>query len=221
MPLTAVFFDIGETLVDESRIWTNWADWLGVPRVTFMGVLGGLIARGEDHMGVLEHFRPGFDLAKEEAERVAVGLPNRIEAHDLYSDVRPCLKALKDSGYFVGVVGNQPRAAEEALRSFNLAADVIATSDSWGVTKPSAAFFERIVAEAGVAPEAIAYVGDRVDNDVIPARAAGLCTVFLRRGPWGHLQASRPEAAQAHLRIESLAELPERLAAVNQLPKNA
>jgi hypothetical protein len=43
---------------------------------------------------------------------------------------------------------------------------------------------------------------------------AGMLAVFLRRGPWGYLHALRPEAAEAGLRIESLAELPEALARV-------
>ena len=47
MNVRAVFFDVGETLVDESRMWGEWADWLGVPRFTFFAVLGAVIARGE------------------------------------------------------------------------------------------------------------------------------------------------------------------------------
>jgi FMN phosphatase YigB (HAD superfamily) len=57
----------------------------------------------------------------------------------------------------------------------------------------------------------IAYVCDRVDNDVAPAATAGMVAVFLRRGPWGYLQADRPEAALARIRIDSLADLPEAL----------
>ena len=53
----------------------------------------------------------------------------------------------------------------------------------------------------------IAYVGDRVDNDVGPAIAAGMAGVHIRRGPWGHLQEPPPEA----IRIRSLDELPKAL----------
>lgn len=38
--------DLGETLVDESALWSELADQVGVPRFTFMATLGGLIARG-------------------------------------------------------------------------------------------------------------------------------------------------------------------------------
>ena len=33
--INAVVFDVSETLVDESREYGTWADWLGVPRHTF------------------------------------------------------------------------------------------------------------------------------------------------------------------------------------------
>jgi FMN phosphatase YigB (HAD superfamily) len=87
-------------------------------------------------------------------------------------------------------------------------ADFVGLSAVWGVHKPSPQFFARVVAEAGCEPGEIAYVGDRVDNDVEPALAAGMVAVHIRRGPWGYLQRG---AERAHARIESLAELPQAL----------
>ena len=75
--------------------------------------------------------------------------------------------------------------------------------------KPGLEFFVRLAAMAGVSPDEAAYVGDRVDNDILPAREAGMLTVFIRRGPWGHIHALRPEAEHADVRIESLAVLPD------------
>jgi len=63
----------------------------------------------------------------------------------------------------------------------------------------------------GLPTEEIAYVGDRVDNDVLPAKAAGMTAVFVRRGPWGYVHAGWPEAARADARIDSLADLPDAL----------
>ena len=57
---------------------------------------------------------------------------------------------------------------------------------------------------SGLPAGEIAYVGDRVDNDVEPALAAGMVAVHIRRGPWGYLHEPPPEA----LRITSLDELP-------------
>ena len=90
-------------------------------------------------------------------------------------------------------------------------ADVVASSASLGVRKPEPAFFERVVELAGAEPWEIAYVGDRVDNDVLPAARAGLVAVHVRRGPWGRLQVSPPEAA---LVVDDLASLPDALASL-------
>ena len=75
------------------------------------------------------------------------------------------------------------------------------------MSKPDPAFFEALVAAAGCEPAEAAYVGDRVDNDVLPAKAAGMVAVHVRRGPWGYLQ----DASAADLRVDSLAGLPEAL----------
>jgi FMN phosphatase YigB (HAD superfamily) len=97
-----------------------------------------------------------------------------------------------------------PAEYEEVVRPY---ADFVGSSTRWGVEKPAQAFFARVAAEAGRPPAEVAYVGDRVDNDVAPALAAGMVGVHIRRGPWGHLQEPPPEA----IRIGSLDELPEAL----------
>lgn len=68
-----------------------------------------------------------------------------------------------------------------------------------------------MIRELRLPPKAIAYVGDRIDNDVRPASAAGMVAVFIRRGPWGWIQAGRDRPPEADLVIDSLAELPEAL----------
>lgn len=186
-PIRAVWFDVGEVLIDETREYGAWADWLGVPRHTFSAVFGAVIARDQDHRQVFQHFRPGFDLDAERQKRLDAGLGEYLNADDLYPDARRCLQRLKDAGYFVGIVGNQPARAGHFLRELNLAADVIATSDDWGVTKPSPGFFTMLIEVSGHQPHEIAYVGDRLDNDIRPAIEAGLAAIWIRRGPWAYV----------------------------------
>jgi HAD superfamily hydrolase (TIGR01549 family) len=215
MTIHTVFFDIGVTLVVETRLWGAWADWLDIPRLTFFAVLGGVIERGEHHQRVFELLRPGIDMAHERAARAAAGHSEHFERADFYPDAIPCLAALRRAGYRIGLAGNQPAGVEELLRALDLPADMIASSAGWGVEKPSPEFFARVVALAGVPPAKIAYVGDRVDNDVAPAAAAGMLAVFLRRGPWGYLQAGHPGAAQARIRLDGLDALPQALELYN------
>jgi HAD superfamily hydrolase (TIGR01549 family) len=212
----AVVFDVGETLIDETTEYGTWADWLGVPRHTFSAMFGAVIARGEDYRQTFQHFRPGFDLAAERLRREQADFPEHFGEQDLYPDARPCLEKLRQLGFVVGIAGNQTARAERLLHGLNLPADFISTSAGWGVEKPSADFFDRIIAECGCAPGEIAYVGDRLDNDIHPALAAGMVAVFLRRGPWGYIHAAHRDVTRAHLRLESLDELPERLTALRQ-----
>jgi HAD superfamily hydrolase (TIGR01549 family) len=184
----AVVFDVGETLIDETRLWERAADAAGAPRFTLMGIVGGLAARGEHHRRAWQIL--GLDQP-----------PATWESDDFYADALPCLETLRRRGLLVGVVGNTLTEAEDLLREH---VDLVGSSARWGVEKPTPAFFERIVSECGVDAGAIAYVGDRVDNDVEPALAAGMVGVHIRRGPWGHLH----EPPAAALRVSSLEELP-------------
>jgi FMN phosphatase YigB (HAD superfamily) len=203
-------FDLGETLVDETQNWGRWADYLGVPRLTFFAVLGSVIVDRRPHVDVFEYFRPGFDLEAEIVKKLAAGYPWTFEESDLYPDALPALVALKACGYRLAVVGNQTASASRFMAE--LPVEMTATSDEWGVAKPDPAFFARMKHELGAPANRIAYVGDRIDNDVLPARRAGMVAVHLRRGPWGIIQAGWPEASEADIRLDSLSELEAALA---------
>jgi FMN phosphatase YigB (HAD superfamily) len=86
--------------------------------------------------------------------------------------------------------------------------EVLGSSERWQIWKPDPRFFVRIAEEVGVQPAKIAYVGDRVDNDVGPAIEAGMVGVHIKRGPWGYLH----EPPAAAIKIRSLDELPAVLA---------
>jgi FMN phosphatase YigB (HAD superfamily) len=207
--IRSVVLDVGEPLVRDDRYWADWADWLNVPRHTLSALVGAVVALGHDNAQAVRLLRPDItDLAAEYAKRGAAGHGERLGEEDLYEDVRPTLSRLREAGLWVGVAGNQTAEVAALLRALDLPVDALATSGEWGVAKPTSAFFERIVRWAPGAPEEIVYVGDHPSNDIAPAKAAGLRTCHLRRGPWGHLWADRPEAAAADWRIDSLAELP-------------
>ena len=203
MALKAVFFDVGETLVDEERWWRELAERSGLQPHVVWAALGVTIARGEEHDALWRH------LGIERPERSWHWLT--YSADDLYEDAVDCLERVRDLGLRVGIVGNQTEAMERWTRDVALPADIISSSASLGVRKPDRRFFELLVELAGAAPGETAYVGDRVDNDVLPAAAAGLVAVHVRRGPWGRLQPTPPEAA---IGVDDLASLPEALASL-------
>ena len=116
MPITTVVFDVGETLVDETRHWSEWADWMGVPRLTFFAAMGVVIERRLHHTEVFQLLRPGYDREAEARRRQASGWAYHFEPNDFYPDALPCLTDLRSHGYRIGIAGNQPEVAEEALR---------------------------------------------------------------------------------------------------------
>jgi HAD superfamily hydrolase (TIGR01549 family) len=212
----AVVFDVGECLVNETREYGAWADWLGVPRHVFSAVFGAVIACGQDYRETFRVFRPGFDLDKARQQRADEGKPEWFGEDDLYPDVRPALARLRDEGLWVGIAGNQTALAGGVLRDLGLPADMIATSDDWGVTKPDPEFFRVMIEVSPVGADETLYVGDRLDNDIVPAARLGLRTALINRGPWAMIWRDDPAASQVPtLRIDSLVELPGKIAAFN------
>jgi HAD superfamily hydrolase (TIGR01549 family) len=204
-----VALDVGETLIDETRVWSAWADVLGIPRLTLMAALGSEIAVGGDH-------RTSFELVgkprwREEMDRVEE-VYGGFKTDDLYPDALPTVQALCTSGYRVAILANQPARRTPELRALGFEPDVMAMSDELQVAKPDPAFFERALELMRVDdPRSVAYVGDRVDNDVIPAAAAGMHAVWVRRGPWGHIQQLPDSVREKTLVVNSLGELVDRI----------
>lgn len=216
--IRAVVFDVGECLVDETREYGTWADWLGVPRHTFAAQFGATIAQGKDYRETFQVFRPGFDLYAERDARAAAGQPEHFDETDLYPDVRDSLKALRADGLWLGIAGNQTVRAGGILRElFTNDVDLIGTSDDWGASKPDPEFFVRVAQAVPAEPSEILYVGDRVDNDLRPGAAAGMHTALIHRGPWATIQWNTEEAEKLPtFRVESLLELSPLIARFNE-----
>ncbi len=199
-------FDVGETLVDESRLWLRYADHVGVPPLTFLGVFGSYVSEGRDVRGVFTHF--GVDFDRFEADLAFLNRPeDGFLADDFYPDAIPTMEALKASGHGVVIAGNQSKRMTLSLESLGLPADKVRCGEQWGAKKPTHRFFRRLIREAGVDAGEIVYVGDRVDHDIIPALEAGLRAVLVRRGPWGHIHSAWPDAARADAVIGGLGAL--------------
>ncbi|MFF5828351.1 HAD family hydrolase [Streptomyces bacillaris] len=190
-------FDVGETLVRDDRYWASWAEWLGVPGHTLSALVGAVTAQGLDNAEALKLVRPGIDISAEYAAREAAGRGEHLDEGDLYEDVRPAFARLRRDGMRVIVAGNQTVRAGELLRALDLPADLVATSGEWGGAKPSPDFFARVLEASGASARDTVYVGDHPANDAFPAARAGLRTVHLRRGPWGHLWASDAQVREA------------------------
>ncbi|MFD5200668.1 HAD family hydrolase [Streptomyces sp. NPDC058375] len=206
--METIVLDIGETLVRDDRHWASWANWLGVPPHTLGALVGAAVTQGREATDALRILRPDMDVEEAYRARAAAGRGEHLDESDLYQDVRPALGELRAAGVRVVVAGNGTVRAGKLLRALDLPADLVVTSDEWGVRKPDPEFFARVAEVAGAAPEATLYVGDHPADDLFPAAAAGMRTAHLRRGPYGHWWAEHPDVVEtADFRIDALTEL--------------
>jgi phosphoglycolate phosphatase-like HAD superfamily hydrolase len=198
MAIKAVFFDVGETLINEARLWNGWAAYLGVPAAVFISALEKTIGDGQHHRHVFDRFRLGFDLETARRDRAARNDTDLFTADDLYPDALPCLRALRARGYMIGIAGNQPAEAERMLSALGVTIEVVTSSASLGVEKPSPAFFKKLIAAAGSAAAEVlcrrssrqrraAGAGGGNGLGVPAARTVGTCACQTRRRTVGGL----------------------------------
>ena len=122
----------------------------------------------------------------------------------LFDDVHPALTALKD--FRCGVISNGSSIQQKRkLQQTGIAPffDLVLVSEEIGAAKPEREIFLTACRRAGVPAQHCVYVGDRLDQDTLPSRDAGMRSYWLRRG--------NPSAPPDIDVIGSLTELPWRL----------
>jgi putative hydrolase of the HAD superfamily len=118
-----------------------------------------------------------------------------------YPDVIPALQELRERSICVVIASNWDCSLPEWLRPSGILelVDGLVTSAEVGAAKPSPRVFERALGVAGARPREALHVGDKVDNDIQGAAAAGVRGVLLQR------EGDPPPGVEA---IRSLRELP-------------
>ncbi len=94
------------------------------------------------------------------------------------------LEALKQRGLKLGLCANQPsvvlqRLSREGIGHYFANEGI---SGVLGLRKPDVRLFLRVCEDLGVEPAECIMVGDRIDNDVVPAKLLGMKTVLIRTG---------------------------------------
>lgn len=195
-----IFFDLGSTLIDETA-----ADLLRIREMT----AGTNITVEEYREKRLEFIRQGVS-----GDRAAIAFfgltktPWHSEEERPYPDAAPTLAALKRRGFRLGVIANQNPGTKLRLADWDLLQyfDVIAASAEEGVEKPDPAIFQLALMRTSCRPDLAVMIGDRMDNDIAPAKALGLHTVRLLRG-LGAYHTVRSSKEEPEYTIRDLTEL--------------
>jgi len=119
--------------------------------------------------------------------RIYDWMEGRAHLRDLF-ELRPgvlqVLEALKQRGIKLGLCANQPAVVLRRLDRQGIghyfSNDGI--SGVLGLRKPDVRLFVRVCLDLGVDPAECIMVGDRIDNDVVPAKLLGMRTVLIRTG---------------------------------------
>ena len=171
------------------------------------GELGFLEQRRERSRGFVEPY--GLDLSDDAVADEWFGryLAQYRLAWELHPDTIPLLDALPQR---LGVITNAElgfQLAKIEAMGIGPRFEHVVASGEVGHAKPDPRIFLAAVERFGVAPEQVAYVGDRRHTDAIGAAEGGLAGVWLARAEPS--KSDRDEAAAAGVAvIHGLAELP-------------
>ena len=195
-----LFFDVGSTLVDETRAYDHRIrDAIEGTDITYeqFSEKREYFAR-QNLRGVLETIN-FFGLKQ---------TPWHHEDEILFPDTERVLKYLHDRGYNIGVIANQSPGTEERLKSRGLMKfiSVVAASAELGVAKPDKRIFRYALETAGCSAKNAVMIGDRLDNDIYPAMEMGMKTVWARYGFSAYQRLDETKETPDHI-IDSLAEL--------------
>lgn len=176
-----IFFDVGSTLVDETVAYDNHAR-----SMLEKASLAGKVVSFEEFDAARRRFAlEGLD--GNSAARRHFGLektpwPSCDEV--LFTDAFDTLSYLKSKGYRLGVIANQPIGTKDRLDAWGILGffDNVKASAEAGVSKPSPEIFLMAIETSGCHASQCVMVGDRLDNDIKPAKALGMKTVWMRTG---------------------------------------
>lgn len=199
-----VFMDMGSTLSDESGAYECRV------REAIAGTQISYQAFWDTMVGFYQQNQKGdikalayYGLPKPEWHR---------EKERLYPDAEECLKQLRQR-FHIGVIANQSLGTEERLQNFGVRKyiDLVIASAEEGVAKPDPRIYQLALERAGCCPQNAVMVGDRLDNDIVPAKRLGMKTIWVRQGLSGRYYTPRTEEERADFVANNLTEVWEEL----------
>ena len=101
----------------------------------------------------------------------------------LYEDASKCLEILS-SRHKIGIIANQSLGTRQRLEQHGVLQyiDLVIASAEEGVAKPDKKIFEIALERANCKPDNAIMIGDRIDNDIIPAKLLGMHTIWIKQG---------------------------------------
>lgn len=195
-----LFFDIGSTLVDETLCYED----------RYRRITAGTSVSYEDFQEkVVYYSRLNYKGDHRAAQEYGLNLPKwNSDLERVYPEACSVLEVLTLRGYKLGIIANQAPGTKERLKRYGILHffDVIVASAEEGVSKPDHRIFEIALQHANCLPEEAVMIGDRLDNDIAPAKAIGMNTVWVKQG-LGQYYTVRSDAERPEETVGSLQQL--------------
>lgn len=170
-----LFFDVGSTIVDEHLAYEHRLQEIAdSAKIPYDNVY-------ETAMKFYKQNKKG-DL--ETAKLLGVKLTKwHTEDELLYADALGCLKSLS-AKYKIGIIANQSLGTKKRLEEHKILKyiDLVIASAEEGVAKPDKRIFEIALERACCKAQEAIMIGDRIDNDIIPAKSLGMHTIWIKQG---------------------------------------
>lgn len=195
-----LFFDIGSTLVDESKAYEH--------RIKDT-INGSNIYYEQFYNAMISFAKQGLNSYNEAVRFFGLNVtPWHSEDEFLFPETISTLNALSER-YKIGIIANQLPGINKRLNKMRLAQYISLTVSSAeeGVAKPDPAIFELALERAGCTAENTIMIGDRLDNDIIPAKRLGMYTIWVRQGFGGMADIKNAENI-ADYTVKNIGEIP-------------
>ena len=170
-----LFFDVGSTLVNENKAYES--------RIK-TAITGKDISYQEFYDKMLSYFRKNKKGDLEALSFYGLERPAwRTDLETLYPQTKEILEQLGQE-YKLGIIANQLPGLEERLKDFGILDyfDAIFSSAELGLAKPNPAIFRLALQKTNCLPQQAIMIGDRLDNDIVPAKRIGMKTIWIKQG---------------------------------------
>ncbi|MDW8705711.1 HAD family hydrolase [Streptococcus suis] len=177
-----IFFDLGSTLLDEEATYGYYID----KYVKKLESLDIEVSSDSYKKKMAEYAHQSLDPIRATWHYFAPTEPRPLwtnEGIKLYSEAREVLETLSKD-YRLGIVANQSSSVRDLLKEWGIESyfQLIILSEEVGLSKPDTTIFTLALQKANIPADRVVYVGDRYDNDILPAKSLGMWTVRILTG---------------------------------------
>lgn len=193
-----IFLDIGSTLIDESACIKKRCDVI---------IENNGIDRDAFYKKVIEYAKTDSNAVKSAASFFDAELPRWYTEYEKpYAKTENVLKKLSKK-YKLGIIANQIAGTAERLDNLGILKyfDIVVTSDEAGCAKPDPEIFKIALNQTGCTADRCVMIGDRLDNDIVPAKKIGMKTVWVRQG-FAKYQSVTNESETPDFTVETIEE---------------